>query len=159
MRRAKIHLETTMFNYFFDTDRGEMHIGTVALFDEIQAGKYEAYTSTYVTDELGLADEPKRSEMLALIGEYRIDLIGDSEEARQLADVYVNESVVPDKYRYDGLHIACATVNDLDYVFSFNFKHINRVKTKTMTSIINTREGYRQIIIALPMEVIDSEDE
>jgi hypothetical protein len=159
VRKQKIYLETTMFNYFFETDRGDMHLSTVALFNEIKAGKYEAYTSLYVTDELEEADEPKRSEMFALIEKYKISVLPASDEAQGLADVYTKEAVIPIKYRYDGLHIACATVNDLDYILSFNFKHINRVKTKTMTSVINAREGYKPIIISLPMEVIENEDE
>ena len=45
MRTPKIYLETTLFNYFYDSER-DAHTDTVALFKEIQAGKYEAYTST-----------------------------------------------------------------------------------------------------------------
>jgi len=58
---------------------------------------------------------------------------------------------------YDGIHIAIATTNDIECIFSLNFKHINKLKTKTMTSIINAREGYRQVIIASPMEVVEDE--
>jgi len=64
-RKPRIYLETTMFNHYFDTDR-EAHAATVELFKEIQAERYEAYTSLYVTDELGAAEEPKRSNMLDL---------------------------------------------------------------------------------------------
>ena len=66
MRKPKIYLETTMFNYYFDADR-DAHADTVKLFKEIRSGKYEAYTSAYVMDELIESDEPKRSNMLALI--------------------------------------------------------------------------------------------
>jgi len=56
MRKPKIYLETTMFNHYFDTDR-EAHAATVKLFEEVQSGKYEAFTSIYVTDELGNAKD------------------------------------------------------------------------------------------------------
>ena len=158
MKILKIYLETTIFNYFFDKDR-EAHADTVTLFDEIQAGKYEAFTSTYVTDELDEADEPKRSQMLSLIKEYNITLLEADNKARELADIYVRNGVIPLKYSYDGLHIGIATVYDLDYIFSLNFQHINRQKTKTMTSYINISEGYRPINICSPMEVIDREEE
>jgi len=157
MRRPRIYLETTMFNHYFDKDR-EAHIATVKLFEEIKSGKYEAYTSAYVIDELIKAEEPKRSNMLALINEYNIVTLPVAGEAGKLADVYVNEGVIPVKYRYDGLHIAIATINDLNYVFSLNFKHINKIKTKTMTNSINIREGYKPIIIASPMEAIEDDE-
>ena len=154
MRKPRIYLETTMFNHHFDTER-EAHVATVKLFKEIKAGKYDAYTSLYVTDELGDAGEPKRSNMLALIGEYEINVLDASDEAIYLADIYVKEGIIPARFSYDGLHIACATANDLDYIFSLNFKHINKLKTKTMTSNTNIREGYRPVIIVSPLEVVD----
>ena len=39
-----------------------------------------------------------------------------------------------------------------------NFKHINKLKTKTMTGVINLREGYRQVTIASPMEVVEDDE-
>ena len=157
MRKPSIYLESTIYNHFFDTDR-EAHAATVKLFEEIQAGKYEAYTSLYVTNELENAEEPKRSKMLDLITEYDIEVLDISDEARFLADMYVKEGIIPARFTYDALHVACATVNDLDYIFSLNFKHINKVKTKTMTSAINIREGYKPVIIASPMEVIEDDE-
>ena len=157
MRKPKIYLETTVFNHYFDTDR-EAHAATVKLFKEIQVGKYNAYTSAYVLEELEDAEEPKRSNMLALIPEYNIKVLGVEEDAERLAEIYINEGVIPAKFTYDAFHIAVATTNDLEYIFSLNFKHINKVKTKTMTNVINIREGYRQIIIASPMEVIEDDE-
>ncbi|MCL1995048.1 MAG: PIN domain-containing protein [Defluviitaleaceae bacterium] len=157
MRKPKIYLETTMFNYYFDTER-DAHPATVKLFQEIKAGKYEAYTSAYVVDELKNAPEPKRSDMLGLIAKYNIKMLKTETEAEKLAEVYVAEGIISKKYMYDCVHIACATVNDLDYIFSSNFQHINKIKTKVMTSAINVREGYRTVAIVSPLEVIGNDD-
>jgi predicted nucleic acid-binding protein len=154
----KIYLETTVFNYYFDTER-DAHADTVKLFEEIRAGKYEAYTSLYVTDELEVACEPKRSNMLALIDKYGIKVLSAGHETERLADIYVNERIIPATKGLDSRHVAVATVNNLEYIFSFNFKHINRIKTKTMTREINIREGYKPIIITVPSEVIENEEE
>ena len=158
MRKPKIYLETTLFNYFFDTER-DGHTDTVKLFKEMQAGKYEAYTSTYVLDELEeTKDDGKRSNMIALISEYGITVLPGDDEARKLATAYINAGVIPESKFYDSLHIAIATINDLDYIFSFNFQHINRVKTKNMTSAINLSEGYKPVTIATPGEVVEHGD-
>ena len=155
MRKPKIYLETTMFNYYFDLDR-DAHADTVTLFEEIRAGKYEAYTSEYVIDELEeTKEESKRSNMLALIVEFDIAVLNYSDEAEELADIYINEGVMPTSKRLDSLHISVSTVNNLEYIFSFNFQHINRIKTKTMTGLINVREGYKPVTIAVPAEVIE----
>jgi hypothetical protein len=42
-------------------------------------------------------------------------------------------------------------------ILSFNFKHINKLKTKTLIPAVNQLFGYRTICIAQPEEVIDFE--
>ena len=69
--KLRLYLETTVFNYYFDTDR-DGHEDVVRLFEAIGAGRYEGYASWYVTDELREAPEPKRSAMLSLIEQYGI---------------------------------------------------------------------------------------
>jgi len=152
----KIYLETTLFNFYFDTDR-EAHADTLKLFEEIAAGKYEAFTSRYVIDELGNAVSPKREKMLGIILEYDIPILEPNDDAAKLAEIYVAEKVIPHRYRTDGLHIAIASVNDLDIIVSMNFQHIVKRKTIKMTGHINTMNGYRAIEIYSPMEVVDDE--
>jgi hypothetical protein len=146
-----------MFNYYFDAER-EYHADTIRLFEEIRVGKYEAYTSEYTVIELRNAPEPKRGNMLSLIDKCHIITLDLDEEAERLADVYIENGIMPIKYRLDGTHIAIAAVHDLDYILSFNFQHINRVKTKRMTELINLQEGYKGITICTPMEVLDNEE-
>ena len=126
------------------------------LFKEIAAGKYEAFTSTYVTDELENAPETKRDKMMGLISEYNITVLAPNDEAVKIADIYAKEGIIPLKYRADGLHIAIATVNELDMIISMNFQHIVKRKTKLATGNINILNGYRAIEIYSPMEVVEN---
>jgi len=157
MKTPKVYLETTVFNFYFDTER-DAHNATIQLFKEIKEGIFEAYTSTYVIDEIKDAKEPKRSNMIDLIIKYNINVLNASDEAGDLANVYTESGMIPAKYRYDGLHIACAVINDMEYIFSYNFKHINRQKTKVMSNYINVARGYKPIIIAHPQEVVEYAD-
>ena len=157
MRIPKVYLETTLFNFYVDKDR-DAHADTVKLFKEIAEGKYKAYTSTYVTDELENAPETKRDKMMRLISEYDIAVLAPTEEAVKIAGIYVREGVIPQKYLTDGLHIAIATVNDLDMIVSMNFKHIVKRKTILATGKINNLNGYRAVEIYSPMEVIEDEN-
>jgi len=156
MRKLRLYLETTMFNYYFDTER-DGHAATVRMFEAIGAGEYKGYTSEYVTYELQRSPEPKRTDMMKLIERYNITVLKADEEADYLSSQYVRNGVIPAKYDLDSSHIACASVNGLDCVLSFNFKHINKLKTKEMTALINLREGYRSVIICTPMEVEDEQ--
>ena len=157
MRIQRVYLETTLFNFYIDKER-DAHADTVKLFKEIAAGKYEAYTSSYVTDELAEAPEVKRDKMLGLIAEYGIEILAPNDEAVRIADIYIAEGIIPRKYRTDALHIAIATVNELDMVISMNFKHIVKRKTILAAENINRLHGYRTIEIYSPMEVIENEN-
>ena len=151
----KLYLETTIFNYYFDTERAG-HADTVNLFEEIRQGKHKAYTSGYSLDELGDAPEPKRSKMLALIDEH-ISILPITDESNQLANRYVSEKIIPARFRLDGAHIAIASIHGLDYVLSYNFQHINRAKTKLLTGRINNELGYTTVLICTAKEVLEDE--
>ena len=157
MRKPKIYLETTMFNFYLDADR-DAHADTVKLFREVKEGKYEAYTSRAVIEEIEKTLGDKKEKMLGIIAEYDLPVLDTSVEAENLADVYVAEGVIPIKYRTDGLHIAISAVNDLDMIISMNFQHIVKRKTVKMTAVINSLRGYRAVEIYSPMEVVSNED-
>ena len=158
MRKQKIYIETTLFNYYFDEGR-ENHPDAVRLFEDIAAGKYEAFTSLYVIDELEKAPSDKRDKMIELIDRYGVTVLALNSEAEQLADAYVEQGVIPLKYRTDGVHIAVAAVNDLDMIISMNFQHIVKRKTKLATGSINAINGYRAVEIFNPMEVVENEND
>ena len=116
------------------------------------------YTSNYVLQELLRAEEPKRSDMIGLIDKYKMRLLEADEIAERLADEYVEAGIIPQKYKTDGIHIAMATINDLDIIVSYNFQHIVKLKTIIGTESINLREGYKRIGIYSPTEVIENEE-
>ncbi len=158
MRAAKIYIETSVFNFVFADDSPEKRDDTITLFKEIENGKYIPFTSAYAVFELRRASETKRGAMLELVTKYNMTVLPGTDEVRQLAEKYVSEGVIPQKYLTDAMHIAVATVNDLDLIVSYNFKHIVKLKTVTMTEAVNLREGYRRIGIYSPTEVIDNEE-
>lgn len=154
--KLKIYLETTVFNYYFDEDR-EGHDDVVELFDRIKAGEFDAYTSGFVISELANTQEPKRSEMLALQGMFGIIRLEAVDEIEMLADEYVSRGAIPMRNRFDALHIASATFHGMDAIASYNFRHINRDKTRALANAINEEKGYAHIKICGAKEVLDHE--
>ena len=152
----RLYLETTMFNYYFDIGR-DGHADTVRLFEAIGRGEYEAYTSEYTAGELLNAPEPKQSKMLALIEKYSVFVLPITDKSNQLANLYVAENIIPARFRLDGAHVAIACIYGLDCVISYNFQHINRVKTKLLTERVNHKEGYGGIVICTAKEILEDE--
>ena len=152
-----MYLETTIFNYYFDKER-DGHADTVKLFGAIGNKEYEAYTSGYTVIELEDSHEPKRGKMLSLIDEYHVTVLGITSESSRMADIYIANGIIPAKFRNDSAHIAIASVHGLDCILSYNFQHINKLKTKILTERVNRAEGYNGIVICTSKEVLDDEE-
>ena len=65
------------------------------------------------------------------------------------------KGIIPAKFQEDALHIATAVVNNLDFVLSFNYGHIVKTKTMIGVGLANLREGYCQIGLSTPTEVLE----
>ena len=155
MRTPKIYLETTIFNFPFVDDAPDLRDYTLQLFEDIKAGKFIPYTSGYVVEELEKTQNiEKRNKMIALIADYGIKVMPANKKAEWLASVYVKEGIIKAKYESDALHIAMATIANLDFIISLNFQHIVKHKTIFETEVVNTREGFKRVFIYTPMEVI-----
>lgn len=76
-----------------------------------------------------------------------------SDAALELLSLYETRSVLGPKYRADMLHIALATVADVDVLVSWNFKHIVRFDKIRLFNAANLEQGYRQLAIHSLREV------
>ncbi|MDR1353473.1 MAG: hypothetical protein LBK05_09350, partial [Treponema sp.] len=127
-----------------------------AVFDLIKAGEYEPYTSTLATDEIaGEPNQEKQRNMFALIRDYSVKLLYETDETTRLAALYIQEKAVPESHPIDAAHIAITTVNGLDFIVSLNFTHIARPWTDERVRRVNVREGYQGIGIYKPAEVLE----
>ena len=159
MKKLKIYLETTILNFYFADDAPEKRDDTIKLFKEIESGNYEAFTSYAVIDEINKASEETKIKLFNLLNRYEIEILEEGNEVDILADLYVKEGVIPLKYRDDAVHISMAAISGMDIILSWNFKHIVKRKTILMTNLINSREGYKNIDIYSPSEVIENDEE
>lgn len=76
-----------------------------------------------------------------------------TDEARKLADKYIDENVVGRTSRVDCQHIAMATLAKSDVLVSWNFKHIVNLDRIRGYNGINLLMGYNPIEIRTPKEI------
>ena len=76
---------------------------------------------------------------------------------KQLADKYITENVVGKTSLDDCRHIALATINRVDVLASWNFKHIVNLARIKGYNGINLKNGYHTLEIRNPKELIDYE--
>ena len=82
-----------------------------------------------------------------------MNVIAESEESDELANKYVKEDIIPQKHYNDAVHIALASINNIDVIVSWNFEHMVKIKTKRGVKAVNGLMGYKDIEIAEPKEV------
>lgn len=104
---------------------------------------------------MSAAPEPKRGKMLGLLSDYGITVLDVTSESDTLAALYIKEEIIPARFFLDGAHIAMASIHGLDVIISYNFKHINRVKTKLLTGKLNRAQGYGSAVICTAKEVLE----
>jgi predicted nucleic acid-binding protein len=80
----KIYLDTSVFSHYFD-NHPIFFPATVQLFKEIDDGKFEAFTSVYVVDELKVSESPKRDNMLSLLQAFNVKVLPENGLANEIA--------------------------------------------------------------------------
>ena len=160
MSIPRIYLETTMFSFYYEKrqhdDYQKLKTQTRKIFELIQAGEYEPYTSPIALQEIARESDPeKREKMAALVVDYGIKILDESDEVNRLAALYVQEGAISQAWERDAAHIAMTTVNGLDFIISLNFTHITRPWTIEHVRQVNMRQGYQGIGIYKPEEVLE----
>jgi predicted nucleic acid-binding protein len=150
----RVYADTSVFGGVFDE---EFKVPTRKFFDQVKSGEFALVTSAIVQDEIALAP----TEVLNFYDEMLrfCDVAEVSEHALELRDAYLNSRIVSAKYSDDALHVAVATVSGCSLILSWNFKHIVHFQKIPLYNAINAIQGYPQIAIFSPMEVIRYEDE
>ncbi len=80
-----------------------------------------------------------------------------NEESKRLTEKYISEKALGKSSINDAYHIALSSVNRLDCLISWNFKHIVNFDKIKMLNSINLRLGYPIIDIRSPLEFLKDE--
>jgi len=150
MKTPRIYVDTSVLGGCFDPEFAEWSNG---LMEDFRAGHFVPVLSDWLATEISRAPERVRNvygELLGIVGQQTIVI---STEALDLLSAYEAHSVLGPKYRADMLHIALATIADVDLLVSWNFKHIVRFDKIRLFNAANLEQGYKPLSIHSPREV------
>ncbi|MGQ9626677.1 MAG: PIN domain-containing protein [Anaerolineae bacterium] len=150
-RRPRVYLDTSVISALFDESSPERKSLTEAFFKELK--NFEVFISEITVAEIKRTlDLELRSKMEEVLPLFSIAPLTD--EVEWLTKEYIRYGAVPESYPEDAHHIAIAVVNGMDYLLSWNFRHIVRRKTKDIVRMVNTLNNLRQIEIMTPPELL-----
>ena len=152
----KVYLDTSIFNFAISTQNVEAEKEiTLRFLEAIKSGQFHGYVSAIVLREIHDTQEKQRqSDLLKFLGQFELETLLQSQDAAVLAERYIQEKIIPVKHMDDALHIAIASVHNLDVIASWNFEHLVKMKTRRGVQAINTLLGYRTIEICTPQEIM-----
>jgi predicted nucleic acid-binding protein len=152
--RQRIYIDTSVVGGFFDE---EFKDATQRLFKRLEKDEVKFVISDLL--ELELIQAPNRvSDLLLNYPADRFERIELTQETMDLADKYITEKVVGKTSLEDCRHIALATINRVDVLASWNFKHIVNLDRIKGYNSVNLRQGYPTIEIRTPKELVSYGD-
>jgi predicted nucleic acid-binding protein len=162
MKKKLIYLDTSVINFYFAEDAPEKMPITQDFFDNTitNKDKYEVCLSPLVLEELGkTSDTAHRARLLSLAYGLQAQVFALTPEINRIAKQFIDDGFIPMKYKEDALHLAFSIFYGVDYIVSWNFKHIVKPKTKDAVRIVSIREGMKEVKILTPEEVVADESE
>ncbi|MBI5823050.1 MAG: type II toxin-antitoxin system VapC family toxin [Chloroflexi bacterium] len=155
--KPKVYLETTVISYL--TSRPSRDIITAAHQQSTQEwwdgrrDKFDVFISQIVIQEAGAGDDEaaeRRLEVIESISEIEV-----LPEAVSLAQALISSRLVPERAAADALHIAIATVQGMDYLLTWNLKHIANATIRNAITNACRQQGYEPPIICTPEELME----
>ncbi len=154
MKRDRIYIDTSIVGGFYDV---EFEKETKLLFEKLANKEIIFVVSDLLDLELRNAPEKVRNLLFNYPNDcfQRVEI---TEECEQLANEYINEKVVGKTSYEDCLHIAIATINNVDVLASWNFKHIVNLQRIKGYNSVNIKYGYNLLEIRNPKDLINYEN-
>jgi len=159
--RKRVYIETSVISYL--VARPSRNI-VAAAWQQVtqqwwdgQRARFELFTSELVLAEAGQGDPDaaqRRCEKVKGIPDLEVtdDVVG-------LAKKLVGEGALPRQAMGDAMHIAVAAVHGIDYLLTWNCRHLDNAERKPLVRSVCAVAGYRCPEICTPQELIGEQDD
>lgn len=156
--KPRLYLETTIPSYLIARRSRDLRL---AADQEVtqewwtdRRQNYELYISEFVREEAGRGDPQAAAARLALLAE--IPMLPELSSATELAEQILATRLMPPQAALDAAHIAMATVHAMDFLLTWNCKHIHNVTIIRHIERLCERQGYTCPVICTPNDLLDT---
>jgi hypothetical protein len=158
--KPKVYLETTVISYLTAWRSAQLVMAaqqeaTRVWWDD-ERHNFDLYVSEAVIQEASAGDPDAVQRRLEAMRE--IAELQTSDRARELARDLIHQTPFPESARIDALHIAIATTNGMDYLLTWNCRHIANATLRNLMADICDSSGYEMPVICTPLELIEERE-
>lgn len=153
-----VYIETSILGYL--TARSTRNLILAANIEitkewwELRRSTFTLYTSQAVVNEVAKGDIQIAAQRLEILRGF--PLLELNQAVRDLAAQFLARSNLPSKADIDAIHIAAATVHGLDYLLTWNCKHIANAQIQGKLAEISLDFGYELPILCTPYELLEA---
>ena len=155
--KQKVYIETSVVSYLTNRRSRDMVVAvhqelTLEWWEERAPG-FALVISELVQEEAGKGDPVASGGRLAAIA--KLPILAVSDEAASLADQLISSGPIPRSSAADALHIAVAAVNGIDYLLTWNCKHLANAAHRHQIEALVEEAGYACPVICTPEELME----
>ncbi len=109
---------------------------------------FELMASSMCEGELARGKYRGQKRALALVR--RVNFLPMKAGVRRCSELYLEEGLVPESKPGDAVHLALATVYNVDYLLTWNHAHLANVHVQERLHRLNKRQGWRTPLLVSP---------
>lgn len=155
--RSRLYVETSVISYL--TSRPSRDVIALAHQELTRewwpraVSEFDLYVSRLVIAEAQLGNPEAAAARLAVLEP--LSLLTETRESRALANELLAAGGLPKKAASDALHIAIATVHGMDYLVTWNCKHIANARLLRFVMETCQAANYEPPVICTPEELTE----
>jgi hypothetical protein len=155
--KPSVYIETSVIGYLATRPSAQLvtaanqHV-TREFWDDHRR-RFDLFVSLAVVDECMAGDANAAAERKTFLE--GIPVLGVNDEVQTLAQSFMTGVPLPEKAGVDAVHIAVAAVNGLDYLVTWNCKHLANPALRGRIETVCREAGYAAPVICTPPELIE----
>jgi predicted nucleic acid-binding protein len=154
--RDRVYVETTIVSYLAARLSRDLIVAAHQQLTEEwwlqRRSSFDLFTSQVVVREAAAGDREIAQRRLDLLAE--IPLLAIDDAALELAKRLLHRGMIPARAAEDASHIAIATIHGMDYLLTWNCKHIANAQMQKAVAEICRAAGYEPPTICTPEELM-----
>jgi hypothetical protein len=141
-------------NFLFTEQAPESRRVTEVFFEWLKLSEHKIFCSQVVFEELDEAPEAKRSKLLRAMSDLEPVILPVTAEAAGLCQFYLDRDILPPRYYNDAIQIALCSCHNMDYLVTWNMRHMVNVYRQEKINRANLEFGQPSIKIVTPEHLI-----
>lgn len=155
--KPRVYVETTVISYLTAWPSAEVvtsaHQQITQDWWTTKRSHFDLFASVLVREEAAAGDADAANRRLQIVDS--LPALSHDQSARQLSKILTQKLRLPPRAAADSAHIAIAVTNGMDYLLTWNCRHIANARLRTMIEEVCESLGYAAPVICTPEELME----